>query len=243
MTQPQWQQPPYPQQPGQTPASSPAGPALGPAAAGALGKPATSSVFADLAMQRQAVIQHLYGQQSFALALIAGLVAMAVGAGLWALITIVTDFLIAFMAMGVGFLVGAAIRKAGKAVTPPFGVLGAVLSLAGCVLGNLLSYAGWLAKHHGLSFSDAVAFVFSNVGLCLKEFFHPLDVLFYALALYMGFRVSYTKIDEAALTTSLAMHGSPAVQPPVSTPPGVQPPPGGPPPGGYPPIGGPPRQT
>src|SRR2546421_9964443 len=60
----------------------------------------------------------------------AGLVAAAIGAGLWALISIITGFQIGWMAVGVGFLVGWAVRLAAKGTHRAFGIMGALLALA-----------------------------------------------------------------------------------------------------------------
>ena len=64
----------------------------------------------------------------------AGLVAAAVGAGLWALVTIVTGFQIGWMAVGVGFLVGWAVRVAGKGTHRAFGIMGALRTLLPAVV-------------------------------------------------------------------------------------------------------------
>src|SRR6266446_4098932 len=77
----------------------------------------------------------------------AGLVAAAVGAGLWALITIVTDYQIAWMAVGVGFLVGWAVRIAGKGTHRAFGMMGALLAFGCCAVGNLLTIVVIAARH------------------------------------------------------------------------------------------------
>jgi len=76
---------------------------------------------------------------SLPMALLAGLVAAAVGAAAWALVTVLTQMQIGWMAVGIGFLVGLAVRKFGKGSAPSFQVLGAVLSLVGCLAGNLLA--------------------------------------------------------------------------------------------------------
>src|SRR5882672_10328355 len=62
----------------------------------------------------------------------AGLIAAAVGAGLWALVTILTGYQIGWMAVGVGFLVGWAVRAGGKGTHTVFGMMGAMLALGGC---------------------------------------------------------------------------------------------------------------
>ena len=75
---------------------------------------------------------------SLPMALLAGGGAAAVGAALWALVSFATGMQIGWMAIGIGFLVGFAVRTFGKGSDPSFQVLGAVLSLFGCLAGNLL---------------------------------------------------------------------------------------------------------
>src|SRR2546421_5738806 len=77
----------------------------------------------------------------------AGLVAAAIGAGLWALVTIITGFQIGWMAVGVGFLVGWAVRLAGKGTHRAFGIMGALLALGGCAVGNLATILVVAAQH------------------------------------------------------------------------------------------------
>ena len=74
-----------------------------------------------------------------ALALIGGLAASVLGAILWAAVTVTAKFQIGFMAVGMGVLVGFTVRYLGQGGTAAFGVLGAAVSLFGCLLGNLFS--------------------------------------------------------------------------------------------------------
>ncbi len=69
----------------------------------------------------------------------AGLAAAAASAGVWALITIVINYQVVWMAVGVGFLVGWGVRLAGKGTHRAFGIMGALLALSGCAVGNLLA--------------------------------------------------------------------------------------------------------
>src|SRR5262245_23005581 len=86
-------------------------------------------------------------EQSLLMGTAAGAVAGVVGAGAWALVTTLTHFQIGWMAVGIGFLVGIAIRTFGKGIDKVFGVIGAILALSGCVLGNLLAVCGMVASH------------------------------------------------------------------------------------------------
>lgn len=74
-------------------------------------------------------------------------VACILGAVAWSLISVSTGLQMGYMAIGVGFLVGFAMRQ-GKGIRPVFGILGAVLALISCVLGDFLSIIGFAAKDY-----------------------------------------------------------------------------------------------
>ncbi len=68
--------------------------------------------------------------------------------------------------------------------------MAAVLSLVGVMLGNFLAVCGLVAKEEGLPFSQ----VLTDLGIAhplelMKATFQPMDLLFYALAVYAGWRV------------------------------------------------------
>ena len=127
------------------------------------------------------------------LGLVGGGVAMLISAVLWGVITYVTEFQISWMAIGVGFFVGIAIQKLGKGKTLIYGISGAVLSLFGCLLGNLFFYSGILAREWEVSFFD-VLFAFVTQPDFIVEIFTVAfdfrDLLFYGLAIYIGFRAA-----------------------------------------------------
>jgi hypothetical protein len=132
-------------------------------------------------------------QNNVPLAILAGLAAAVVSAGIWAAVTVATKFQIGWMAVGVGFLVGYAVRWGGKGTTPVFGVIGAALALLGCLLGNLLSTCGFAANEYELSFWTVLWRVVANpsvIGELFKATFQPMDLLFYGIAVYEGFRFS-----------------------------------------------------
>lgn len=131
------------------------------------------------------------GGQNLPLGLLAGCVAAAIGAALWAGITVLTGYQIGWMAVGVGALVGVAVRAAGKGSTKTFGILGAGLALVGCLVGNLLTGAVVLARHWDIS----LAAVFTQLtpdttARLMTAMFSPMDLLFYALAIWQGYKFS-----------------------------------------------------
>ncbi|MBI3029168.1 MAG: hypothetical protein HYY64_06630 [Candidatus Rokubacteria bacterium] len=120
---------------------------------------------------------------------LAGVAAAGLGAALWALITAATNYQIGFMALGVGFLVGYAVRAAGKGVDAGFGILGAILTLAGCLAGNLLAACIIASREMGVPLSAILAGLTPALaGRVLRATFQVTDLLFYAIAVYEGYR-------------------------------------------------------
>jgi len=138
-------------------------------------------------------INELDFESNLILGLVGGGVAMLVSAIIWGVVTYVTEFQISWMAIGVGLFVGIAIQKLGKGKTLTYGVSGAVLSLLGCLLGNLFFFSGILAREWEVSFFD-VLFAFATQPDFIVEIFTVAfdfrDLLFYALAAYIGFRAA-----------------------------------------------------
>lgn len=152
-------------------------------------------------MKLQMLMQQIRDNQNLSLAIIAGAVAAVAGAAIWAAVTAITNWQIGIMAIGVGFLVGLAVRMAGRGVSLSFGVTGAVLSLAGCLLGNLLAACAIIADQQGLGFYEVLGQVdFQTAVDIMVETFHPMDVLFYGLAVYYGYKYSFRQLtaDELA---------------------------------------------
>lgn len=130
----------------------------------------------------------------------AGAVAAVAAAALWALATFETGYQIGFMAVGVGFVVGYAIRVVGKGVDQYFGIIGAALAILGCVLGNVLAACAFVASQQYTPFFDVLgALDWRTAGGLLVEWFSPIDVLFYGIALYEGYRLSFRQLSEEEL--------------------------------------------
>jgi hypothetical protein len=123
--------------------------------------------------------------------LLAGVTAAVAGALVWAAITVTTKFQIGYMAVAVGFLVAWAVRKFGKGSTSAYGVLGGACALLGCLLGNFLSACGFLAASRSAPVVDVTLQVLANPSLASKLMqatFSGMDVLFYAIAVYEGYK-------------------------------------------------------
>src|SRR5215472_894450 len=100
--------------------------------------------------QMQYALAQLRAQQNLAGGALAGLAAALIGAAIWAGITFATNYQIGWMAVGVGFLVGYAIRTIGRGIDRVYGYLGAGLSLLGCAVGNLLTVCAVVSQQQNM---------------------------------------------------------------------------------------------
>jgi len=138
----------------------------------------------------QPAIEQLDTESNLIMGLIGGALAMLVSAVIWGGITYFTEYQISWMAIGVGFLVGVAVKFFGKGKSMVFGISSAALALIGCVLGNLMFYSGIIAREEGASFLRVFFFFLTSPGAAIELFtlaFEFMDILFYALAAYVGF--------------------------------------------------------
>lgn len=122
-------------------------------------------------------------------ALVGGLLAALVGAAIWAAVTVTTQYQIGFMAIGVGIFAGLGVRYLGGGSGSTYGVLGAVFALIGCALGNILSAIAFIAANDGAPFMEALGqFDWSRSIDLLTATSSPMDFVFYAIAVYEGFK-------------------------------------------------------
>ncbi|MDQ2086461.1 hypothetical protein RBH29_08470 [Herbivorax sp. ANBcel31] len=136
---------------------------------------------------------NVYEEQSpnFFLALFGGMVTALICSALWAFISNLIQYQIGWMAVGVGFLVGISVKVLGKGKSLEFGILGASLALLSCVLGNSFSIYAQIAKFYDMSFFEVLGNADLSISIeLLIESFHLMDILFYGLAIYQGFKFS-----------------------------------------------------
>jgi hypothetical protein len=130
-------------------------------------------------------------QGSLLLGVIGGALAALLGAIAWALVTVLTGYRIGWVAIGVGFLVGICIRFFGKGHRTAFGILGALFAFLGCFFGNIFSIYGIYSNVFDVSIFEVMSKLsFGMVLELMKESFKVMDLLFYAIAIYEGFRFS-----------------------------------------------------
>ena len=142
-------------------------------------------------------LQEMLSEQSIGKAIIFGILAAVAGALIWAAITVITGSQIGYVAIGLGILVGFAVKFGGKGLTPVYGVIGALLAVVSCILGNYFSGVGFVASEGDLSYTETMKLlpIFSTIPLMLQEL-DPMDFLFFGLAGYFGYKFSIRSLDE-----------------------------------------------
>ena len=138
----------------------------------------------------QPSIEQLDTESNLIMGLIGGALAVLVSAVIWGAVTYFTEYQIGWMAIGVGYLVGIAVKFFGKGKTMIFWISSAGLALLGCALGNLLFYSGVIAREESAAFLEVFFFFLFSPAAAVELFtlaFDFMDILFYALAAYVGF--------------------------------------------------------
>jgi len=145
-------------------------------------------------MAGEAVKTVEFDSGNLAFALGAGVIAALLGAALWMGITVATGLHIGYVALAVGAMVGFAVRVAGKGDTLVFGIIGAVLTLIGCLLGQVAAETQLAATQASIGFFDVI----TSVGLVqivtlVVEHTGPITYFIYAIGIYEGFKLSMNR--------------------------------------------------
>ncbi len=139
-------------------------------------------------------------EQNYPKALITGLIVGIAGAILWATITVATEYQIGYMAIAIGAGVGLSMRYIGKGIDQIFGITGALIAIFSCLLGNFFSMIGFAANQEGLGYLEVLGLIdYSLVPSLMIEAFSPIDLFFYAIAAYEGYKFSFRAFTEKDL--------------------------------------------
>jgi hypothetical protein len=142
----------------------------------------------------------LLSEQNFDAGLLAGITAALIGAITWIIGAAITEHQLGWMAMGVGLLVGLSIRFFGKGIERIFGILGAILSLLGCVLGNFLVIVILVSYSEDVFILDLLTSSgFSSLFSIMFDTLQWFDFLFYGIAILAGYFLALkrTRIEAA----------------------------------------------
>ena len=145
-------------------------------------------------------LEKLKSEQKFLKAILTGIIVGIIGAILWGTITVITEFQIGYMALAIGAGVGFSMRFIGKGIDQVFGVSGGIIALLSCLLGNFFSIVGFVANLEGLGYFETLTlFDYSQLIPIMTETFSPMDLLFYAIAAYEGYKFSFRTFTEKDL--------------------------------------------
>lgn len=126
-------------------------------------------------------------------AVLAATVASGISAILWAFITVVTGYQIGWIAIGIGFLVGIAVKRFGGDPAPVLGLIGGLFAFLGCFLGNFLTICVLVAESEGIPLTHLLANLnFAVIPDIMVETSGIMDLLFYGLAIFQGFKLPTT---------------------------------------------------
>jgi hypothetical protein len=163
----------------------------------AASQPAGEQVLSIDPQKLHRYMERLRGDQSLMMGITGGFLGAAIGAVLWAVITVLTKYQIGYMALGVGFLAGLGVKLLGKGVDAKFQYAGAAMALAGCLAGNLMAVIISGSLETGISITTILSRLTPAVIVDLyKVTFNVMDVLFYGLAISIGYKYSLKTIPQ-----------------------------------------------
>lgn len=141
------------------------------------------------------ILDKLRPHQNLLYAVIGGLLLAFICAIIWAVITVSIEYQIGFMAVGVGLIIGMGVRYFGAGIDKIFGIVGAILALIACLLGNLFSQVGFIADAQQLGYFETLTYLdLGTIMLIFQESFSPIDLFFYGIAIYEGYRFAFRPI-------------------------------------------------
>lgn len=139
-------------------------------------------------------------EQNYRRALIGSIVVGVIGAILWAAITVATEYQIGYMAIAIGAGVGLSMRFLGKGIDQIFGITGAIVAVISCLLGNFFGIIGFVANLENLGYIETLGmFDYSQLIPIMSEAFSPIDLLFYGIAGFEGYKLAFRKFTEKEL--------------------------------------------
>ena len=133
--------------------------------------------------------------QNLPLGFAAAVGAMIVGTVLW--ILIVQKFQATWMSFVVAFGIGSALKYIGKAKEMWVGVVSAFLTLIAALAGNLATAIFIVVTKKGGTPGAVLAGLdFGTAVIYLKALAGPMGIIFYAVAIYIGFWFSFTHVPK-----------------------------------------------
>ena len=153
------------------------------------------AALADEEMKR--AMEFLRQEQNLLVGAMAGFLAAVLGAVVWAGVTVTAGYSVGWLAIAVGLVTGLAVRLGGKGIDQVFGVVGAAMSALGCALGNIFTIAWYFSIETGTPVVDVLGDMDIPIVIeLIIESFELTDILFYAMAVYFGYRYSFRELAQ-----------------------------------------------
>lgn len=162
----------------------------------------TEALDRQVAMARvsEKALEKYRSEQNLPAAIGTGVLVGFIGALLWAAITVATGYQIGYMAIAIGAGVGISMRVFGKGMDQIFGISGAIIAIVSCLLGNFFSIVGYNANAEGVGYFEALGMIdVSLIIPAMTETFSGMDLFFYAIAGYEGYKFAFRAFTEKEL--------------------------------------------
>lgn len=148
----------------------------------------------------EVALKKLRKYQSFLYALPGGLLVMLVSVLAWVYVSSVYGYGEVYMALGMGFLVGVAVRYFGAGLKWIFGILAALLALAGSFLGYYLAQNAFLEDLKLAAIVRLLDYLSPElIRNSIQDTLVPLDLLFYGLAAVLAYFLAIRRINKSML--------------------------------------------
>jgi hypothetical protein len=144
----------------------------------------------------------LQEEQNLLAGILAGSLAAILGTILWAVFTLVTDLKTGLLAIVTGIIIGFANRKFGRGIDRVFGLTGAGLSVLSVIAGNLLFVAVYLSQQESVPLFNVLLGMLLHPAAVIELLvltFSPIDLVFYGLVIYAGYKYSFRRITQAEM--------------------------------------------
>ena len=128
--------------------------------------------------------------ENLLLGLLAGVIAAGLGALIWMGITVATGLHVGYVALGVGALVGLAVRFAGNGSGMIFGIIGAVLTLIGCLGGEILAMVQLLVTPQRDFYNTLISVDLTSLVANIVNKTDPIMYVIYAIGIFEGYKLS-----------------------------------------------------
>ena len=152
----------------------------------------TTEILSELSDETKEKLRYY---QDLSYSIIGGFFVSMICAVIWAAITVSMEYQIAYMAIGVGLVVGLAVRYLGAGIDPIFGFIGALYALLGCLLGNLFSQIGFFAEAQGMDYFSVMMLLNAESIIDIYlDTFGPMDLIFYGIAIFEGYKFAFRHI-------------------------------------------------